>query len=411
MSPTTPTHAVRLHDRDVSDPTTVIDSPADAQTVIDPSTEVRQEEHNIGKEQLSSTSAVERSRPDLVLKEVPQPAQDIPHKPRNKAPRRAIEYTLKNADPHVRSNPFRRHARQLAFAAPYPDSGVVLSRADEGESGTRRGWRAWKLPGPLSFDTWQGWYLVLFHCIGATIISGAVNFGIACAMYRSQSDITYWVLARNTVAGDMGVTVLIQSIVTFVITSSMVHSDLTTGSVAPLSRPWPPLLHLPSTPSRRGFAFFGTRLPLSVPEGESLPMGPLGTNCGAFKPYALWIIRSAYTGSERNDLLAPGISWRQRLERLVWTAAQGLLIGVIVFPWFWGIAMAITAPIYSARNLGHTWAPQVIKLIYGGLLGLVTNPFIALMAMGAESSVKRAYPELNIWQQEGQGPHAEYIHA
>lgn len=214
------------------------------------------------------------------------------------------------------------------------------------------------------------------------------------------------------VAGDMGVTVLLQCIVTFIITSSLVHSDLTTGPVAPLRRPWPPLHHLPSTVSPQGFPCFGMRLPKSVPEGESLPMGPIASKQkSSFVRFLLWVVRSFYTGSERNDILAPGISWRQRAERLVWTAAQGLLLGVIVFPWFWGIAMAITAPIYSARNLGGTWAPQVIKLIYGGLLGLVTNPIIALMAMGAESSVKRAYPELEIWKQDGEVWHDDQTHA
>ena len=232
-------------------------------------------------------------------------------------------------------------------------------------------------------------------------------------MYRSQSDITYWILVRNTVAGDMGVTVLIQCIVTFIITSSMVHSDLTTGPVAPLRKPWPPLLHLPSTPSATGLRFLGTRLPQSIASGEKLSMGPWITPAsGASKRYFLFALRSAYTGSERNDLLAPGISWRQRLERIVWTAAQGLLLGVIVFPWFWGIAMAITAPIYSARNLGGTWAPEVIKLIFGGLLGTITNPIIALMAMGAESSVKRAYPELDIWNDSREDVwHADETHA
>ena len=34
-------------------------------------------------------------------------------------------------------------------------------------------------------------------------------------------------------------------------------------------------------------------------------------------------------------------------------------------------------------------------------MALLTNPIMALMAMGAESSVRRAYPELEIWQPFG----------
>lgn len=48
--------------------------------------------------------------------------------------------------------------------------------------------------------------LWLPQTIGAAILDGAINFGIATAMYRSQEHVTLWVLAENTIAGDMGVT-------------------------------------------------------------------------------------------------------------------------------------------------------------------------------------------------------------
>ena len=120
-------------------------------------------------------TAVERpeaiAEPDLktALKVGPQTSQDLTTEPRNQAPRRPIETTLKSLDEHTKGKAFNRHKRQVAFAAPYPDSGVVINEVP-------KGWREWLLPaGPLGFNSWQGWYMLLFHTIGATVISGGVN--------------------------------------------------------------------------------------------------------------------------------------------------------------------------------------------------------------------------------------------
>lgn len=64
------------------------------------------------------------------------------------------------------------------------------------------------------------------------------------------------------------------------------------------------------------------------------------------------------------------------------------------------IAIAIVAPIYEHDDMAHTYKPMIIKLLYGGIMALITNPIMALMAMGAESSVRRCYPELPIWHGE-----------
>lgn len=106
-------------------------------------------------------------------------------------------------------------------------------------------------------------------------------------------------------------------------------------------------------------------------------------------------------GSERNDLLSPGISWRQRIERLLFTAVQGFVICLLTFWWYWPISIAIVAPIYEHRSLAGTFIPAIIKLVYGGVLSLLTNPIMALLAMGAESSVRRGYPELEVWREFG----------
>ncbi|PWN52213.1 hypothetical protein IE53DRAFT_312561, partial [Violaceomyces palustris] len=319
---------------------------------------------------------------------------DPMQEPRRSIGKRPHEFGLAEKDPHKASDQawWKHHRRAVPFAAPYPRSGIVLDRPAT--------LKDWKVPGPLTFGHGQWWYLIVAQGFVACVISGAINFGVATAMYRSAPSINLWTFSRSTVAGDMGVTVIIQQIVSFIITSSLVHHDLAAGPIGPLRRPWPPLMHLPSTPEPGGHAL-GFKMPVEVKEsGVACPMG---RSEGKSKRNAWfwWIVRSVMMGSERNDILASGISWRQRLERLVWTAAQGFMLCCLTFWWYWPISIAIVSPIYEHRELAGTWVPMIIKLIYGGLLSLLTNPIMALMAMGAESSVRRCYPELPIWHPYG----------
>ncbi|KAF6767338.1 Protein of unknown function DUF2456 [Kalmanozyma brasiliensis GHG001] len=303
--------------------------------------------------------------------------------PRRSIPKRAHELTLRN--------------QHLPFGAPLPRSGIVTT--------TPSTLRDWLLPGPLRFPSLQFLYIVVAQSIIAACISGGINFAVAVALYRGRDTVDLWTFDRQTVAGDMGVTVIIQQVVSFIITSSLVHRDLVVGPIAPLRRPWPPLLHLPSTPSPAGH-YFGSRLPADVQPEKPLYMGKAEGET-RWKQYFWFFVRAVCTGSERNDLLSPGISTNQRLQRLLWTAAQGFFLCVLTFWWYWPIAIAIIAPIYGGKELAGTWVPEVIKLIYGGVMSLLTNPVMALMAMGAESSVRRCYPELEVWEEFGGREDAE----
>ncbi|KAK0551385.1 hypothetical protein OC861_005993 [Tilletia horrida] len=212
-------------------------------------------------------------------------------------------------------------------------------------------------------------YLTVMHGLGAALISGGINFGVSVAMYLRQSDITMWILAKNTVAGDMGVTVLIQVTVTFIITSTLIRGDLKSGLAIPLQQPWPPAPA--STAQAEGSANLSPATPYTQSQHRS-PLQLLKHNVETF-----------YIITQQNFITQGGISVKERFWRLFRTALQGFILACCVFPWFWGIAIAILAPIYSNKQLGHTWVPMVIKGVYGALLGLITNPLIALMNLGA----------------------------
>lgn len=287
------------------------------------------------------------------------------------------------------STPPPTNLSRLPFAAPLPESGVVTTHPC-----TLRDWLPSIPARPITIL-----YLVIGQSFVAALISGAINFGVAVALYRSQPTINIWTFDRQTVAGDMGVTVIIQQVVSFIITSSLVHNDMRApkGLVGPMRRPWPPLLHLPSTPDPQGH-FLGTRRKENVCENKPSYMGR-AEGLSRSKQYWWWLVRASLTGTERNDLLAPGITLQQRLQRLLWTAAQGFALCCLTFWWYWPLAIAIVAPLYEHRELAGTWIPMIIKLLYGGVMSLLTNPAMALMAMGAESAVRRGYPELDLWRQ------------
>lgn len=278
--------------------------------------------------------------------------------------------------------------KKLCMAAPFASGGLVSHRSSN--------WKDWLNLGPLTLH--QVFYIFIMNGIGAAIISGAANFGVAVAMYRTTDDpIRIWPFDDNTIAGDMGVTVVIQQIVTYAITSQLCNFDLRHG-LKPLRRPWPPMLHFPSTCKPSG-SYLGVQTPEDVQKrGQLLYMGN-GENQGPFAQFCLWFLRATSTGSERNDLFARGITPRQRLERLIWTLLQGGWWAVITFWWYWPIAIAIVSPIYEHDNMVHTWIPPIIKLLFGGILGLLTNPFIALFALGAESHVRRFYPQDTLWEE------------
>lgn len=335
---------------------------------------------------------VERQGAATTTNRIRKSKRDPLREPRRTIPKQRHEYELRDKSTGWTA---KTRPRGVAFAAPYPRSGVVLS--------TPSTWKDWLLPGPLSLkDGLQFWYVFVAQSVVAAIISGAANFGVACATYnhydRNVTPIYLWRWFPVPLAGDMGVTVIIQQIVTMIVTSALVHRDLVGGPIAPLRRPWPPLLHLPSTPSPTG-SWLGTKIKGQAPE-KGLYMGK-AEGSGVIGRYFWWGIRSFLTGSERNDWATSGISMRQRFERLLWTAVQGFVVCLLTFWWYWPIAIAIVAPIYGGRNLAGTYIPAIIKLLYGGIMGLLTNPLMALLGMGAESSVRRAYPELEMWRESG----------
>ncbi|KAF8587162.1 hypothetical protein K439DRAFT_1659269 [Ramaria rubella] len=198
----------------------------------------------------------------------------------------------------------------------------------------------------------QLFYLTILQGVGAAFIAAVINFAIACLTYRTthKRQIRIWPI-RETVAGDMGLTVIIQSILTLLITVPLVRADIRAGRIQPFS-----------------FSFPNVRLWSGTSENKSISTRYIARVLNFLSP--------AQTLSFRQ-------TFREFATSLLIMVFRGFIISIPYFLIFWPIAIAIVAPIYGGEGLRGSWKPEIIKLLFGGILGFFLNPFIAALALGA----------------------------
>ncbi|EPX71829.1 uncharacterized protein SOCG_03765 [Schizosaccharomyces octosporus yFS286] len=178
---------------------------------------------------------------------------------------------------------------------------------------------------------------LLICAVGSFIISGGLEFAIAYGMYKNTIDrVRLWRLP-DTLSGDLAVTNFVQAVLTYWIESALVQADLRSGLVKPL--------------------YLG-RFPRNTFMREILRAKPkYNFHFIVFR----WIEWMAFTGLR-------GLFWSVPLWFLLWPASIGIL----------------TAPGQHSGNdyfYNNYPAPQIIKLIFGGVLGFVFTPWIAFLHM------------------------------
>ncbi|GAA6044194.1 hypothetical protein JCM8097_006807 [Rhodosporidiobolus ruineniae] len=236
------------------------------------------------------------------------------------------------------------------------------------------------LPAPLSWK--QILYVVGPQMVGAAVIDGAANFAVACAMYRTidpNDTILMWPIAHNTIAGDCAVTTFIQGILTFVISSGMVHVDMRHGGIAAFPYPWPD----------QRFAVISGKDPEEAATTRQRLWRTFHSRHGLGRGLHF------FSGSHVNDVFDTSLTWREFCVRLFWSVWKGSVLSALYFLVFWPITIAIIAPIWGGRDMAHTWTPEIIKLIYGALLGLFQTPLCAMIALGSEDSVRKHRNEVH----------------
>ncbi|GAA5959727.1 hypothetical protein JCM3765_000077 [Sporobolomyces pararoseus] len=239
---------------------------------------------------------------------------------------------------------------------------------------------SWKnplgLPTPLTWH--QCFYIFVIQGLGAACIDGGANFGIATIGPGKR--ITMWILAENTIAGDVGVTVFIQGILTFVIASGFVHVDMRHRGVDAFPYPWPDTQ----------FAVVKGGDPEAATSRRSKLWRTFHQRHGLGRGLHF------FSGSHVNDVFNLDLTWKQFLVRLFWSVWKGSVLSALFFLVFWPITIACIAPRWGGRDMAGTWAPEIIKLVFGFLLGLFMNPLCAMIALGSEDSVRQHRREVHL---------------
>jgi hypothetical protein len=168
----------------------------------------------------------------------------------------------------------------------------------------------------------------------------------------------------NTLAGDAGVTIIIQSIITWLIEMILVRHDVITGSVQPIGFITEPTnLYL-----RWLFMLDGSERIAPLFDGQSESPSNNASSFGT--------VSSSASSLQRKPRRAP---WFLFLFNQV---LRGFIVAFISFIFFWGPAVGIMTA-HGTRSGGdwvypQKWSPEVFKLVLGGLLGLVTTPPMAM---------------------------------
>ncbi|UNI18015.1 hypothetical protein JDV02_004316 [Purpureocillium takamizusanense] len=218
---------------------------------------------------------------------------------------------------------------------------------------------------PTSRMTGHQWfYIFVLDGLGAMVLSGGVNFAIAYAMYTTQD--THERPIRllglpNTLAGDAAVTIIVQCIITWFVEWALVAHDLAHRSVHPIG--WVTFPSSSSSSTSQRLLRWWLFLPVTGGVGDE--------------------------EQQQADASSPQSSvelvQRVRVNSLAAVFQQGLrgfLLAVPSFLVLWPISVGVLTTIGRKDGADWVfedrWAPQVFKLVLGGVLGLLTTPLMAM---------------------------------
>lgn len=160
-------------------------------------------------------------------------------------------------------------------------------------------------------------------------------------MYANQNlvenPIRLWRLP-NTLSGDAAVTLFVQCVITWLITMAMVNADLRNGKVQPIG-----FVHEPKQKLFRWYLYLDAEQP---------------TGRRSFFQWIMFILAQI---------------------------GRALIFAAVLFFFIWPATMGILTSSTLGAHRGNDyyyarrWTPQVYKLILGGTIGLLSNPFFAAM--------------------------------
>lgn len=278
--------------------------------------------------------------------------------------------------------------------------------------------------------THQKFYIFVIDGLGAVILSGAINFAIAYAMYTShppESPAPPILLFHlpNSLAGDAAVTIILQTVITWLVELFLVGRDLERGGIAPVG-----FVGIPGRGKLAGpgdgkgkepGAGYETDMDLekgnlkgstgdgSKGEGQEIVGRRLWSWSWNWRTFIRWFCflndaddqidcKSSPTNHPESESkpgdgkgTGKGTGITDSLS-LIWSQIlRGLLISVLMFFLLWGpcvgVLMALGRKDATIGAKGdwvfdqRVWLPQAFKFILGGLLALLETPAFAFFWM------------------------------
>lgn len=211
---------------------------------------------------------------------------------------------------------------------------------------------------------WYLLYYLLENGIISAIVAGGSEFGIAYGMYYHHKDaLTLWAFP-HTLSGDCALSLFIQVGLTWYAEELTIGWDALSGKT-------------PIIP----FAFAKKRLPenkfirwyFEIDRGITFDEDEPEKN--TFKGYL-----------RRQFVRYPLKNWFFNIcEWAIRKAIRALIVGAIIWAVEWPVTMGIMAgtgtKVGSHEYVVHGYYPEVMKLIYGAVLGLISTPVAILVVL------------------------------
>lgn len=179
----------------------------------------------------------------------------------------------------------------------------------------------------------------------------------------------------NTLAGDATVTIFIQCIMTWFIELVLVNRDLRSGHIQPIG-----FIREPNNALLRWFLLLDRR---RRPTSSSVDSTAGGTTSDDDLRRPLSSPHNPeHCHCEHHSEQYEIGSWKHWAVFLVSQLIRALMVGVLMWMLMWGPSIGILIAVGDKRGNdwwfdSSSWAPPVFKLVFGGVLALLTTPLFA----------------------------------
>ncbi|CAK7211176.1 hypothetical protein SCUCBS95973_001044 [Sporothrix curviconia] len=273
------------------------------------------------------------------------------------------------------AEPERQHQHDPSqHLAPHGILAEAANRVAQGKSRRRKKTPKLTICEPSDHLTpYQTFYIFGLDGLGAFLLSGGINFAIAYAMYKTidteKSPIRVFQFP-NTLAGDATVTIFIQCVITWFIELVLVNRDLRSGHIQPIG-----FIREPQNALLRWFLLLDRRPSAAATDS---PVEGATSDDDLRRPLSAPHDPENCHCEQHREQYEIG-SWKHWAVFLVSQLIRALMVGVLMWFLMWGPSIGILIAVGDHRGNdwwfdGTSWAPPIFKLVFGGVLALLTTP-------------------------------------